>query len=196
MSQKSPFYGKREEMHWNECQWQFRCKYPNFIRTRNLLCAPREVGAQFSCTLVDIFSFIKQICWPLFCRIARVAIVRFLGLNRTNSKMNQSNSPFGTEAISNWKRKINMWRMNWRWNLGGTQQQQWQIWMHRSQKWRAGHHQQCIETVFYRLFCTNIALASTSLGWLYLEDIPHICHMHHRWCLCKKKLPGVNFLQI
>ena len=60
-------------MHRNECQWQFRCKYPNFIRTRNLICAPREVGAQFSYTLVDSFSFIKQIGWPLFCRIARVA---------------------------------------------------------------------------------------------------------------------------
>ena len=23
--------------------------------------------------------------------------------------------------------------------------------------------------------------------------IPHICHRHHRRCLCKKKLPGVNF---
>ena len=149
---------KKEEMHRNECQWQFRCKYPNFIRTRNLICAPKEVGAQFSYTLVDVFSFIQQ---TLFCRIARVAIVRFLGLNRTNSKMNQSNSPFGTEAISNWKRKRNMWRMNWRWNLGGTQHQQWQIWMHRSQKWRAGHHQQCIEIVLYRLFYTNIAIAST-----------------------------------
>ena len=117
-----------------------------------------KVGAQFSYTLVDVFSFIQQ---TLFCRIARVAIVRFLGLNRTNSKMNQSNSPFGTEAISNWKRKRNMWRMNWRWNLGGTQHQQWQIWMHRSQKWRAGHHQQCIEIVLYRLFYTNIAIAST-----------------------------------
>ena len=23
--------------------------------------------------------------------------------------------------------------------------------------------------------------------------IPHICHRHHRRCLCKKELPGVNF---
>ena len=23
--------------------------------------------------------------------------------------------------------------------------------------------------------------------------IPHICHRHYRRCLCKKKLPGVNF---
>ena len=28
-----------------------------------------KVGAQFSYTLVDAFSFIKQIGWPLFCRI-------------------------------------------------------------------------------------------------------------------------------
>ena len=135
-----------------------RCKYPNFIRTLYLICAPRESWRSVSYTLVDAFSFIKQIGWPLFCRIARVAIVRFLGLNRTNSKMNQSNSPFGTETISNWKRKRNMWRMNWRWNLGGMQHQQWQIWMHRSQKWRAGHHQQCIEIVLYRLFYTTLQL--------------------------------------
>ena len=25
------------------------------------------------------------------------------------------------------------------------------------------------------------------------EIIPHICHRHHRRCLCKKKLPSVNF---
>ena len=24
------------------------------------------------------------------------------------------------------------------------------------------------------------------------RSIPHICHRHHRRCLCKKKLPGVN----
>merc|ERR1711928_100677 len=24
-------------------------------------------------------------------------------------------------------------------------------------------------------------------------SIPFICHRHHRRCLCKKKLPGVNF---
>ena len=34
-----------------------------------------------------------------------------------------------------------------------------------------------------------------SLQWRSFSfcSIPHICHRHHRWCLCKKKLPGVNF---
>ena len=54
-----------------------RGKYPNFIRTLYLIFHRGKVGAQFSYTLVDAFSFIKQIGWPLFCRIARVAIVRF-----------------------------------------------------------------------------------------------------------------------
>ena len=26
--------------------------------------------------------------------------------------------------------------------------------------------------------------------------IPHICHRHHRWCLCKKFLSGVNFSRL
>ena len=145
-----------------------------------------KLALSFHTLLLTFSVSSNRLVGHFFCRIARVPIVGFLGLNRTNSKMNQSNSPFGTETISNWKRKRNMWRMNWRWNLGGMQDQQWQIWMHRSQKWGAGHHQQCIETVFYRLFCTNIAIASTSLGWLYQEDTPHICHRHQRRCLCKK----------
>ena len=30
-------------------------------------------------------------------------------------------------------------------------------------------------------------------GPMLQSTIPHICHRHHRRCLCKKKLPGVNF---
>ena len=34
-------------------------------------------------------------------------------------------------------------------------------------------------------------LGATS--YLWTKHIPHICHRHHRRCLCKKTLPGVNF---
>ena len=36
-------------------------------------------------------------------------------------------------------------------------------------------------------------LVTRTLQVITIIDIPHICHRHHRRCLCKKRLPSVNF---
>ena len=66
------------------------------------------------------------------------------------------------------------------------------------------------ENFFLHITCSTIQIILTlKFVWLSIQMIfllhsalflirmcmciPHICHRHHRWCLCKKKLPGVNF---
>ena len=48
----------------------------------------------------------------------------------------------------------------------------------------------------YRMYsCAIIVHVNHKWGLLSSSPtiIPFICHRHHRRCLCKKKLPGVNF---